>query len=520
MAELRIKGPLSHQMGAHYSPASRKIMRWGRRAGKTREAFCMGIVGHGPDGHWRQELGRDEGKRIIEWDGPLHRGIAQGWDVYWIARDYKQAGILWREEVEPRFASVGPSVVVNRQDRRIDFKDAGSFIIRSAENINSVRGSGEKLAGVIIEEGAWMDLQTAMRDVLLPALVDNFGWLVIISTTNAGPDGFEDLDVGKRTPSYFNILCEKAQAGKLGPDWEHFYATAWDNPALSPIAIQKLVDEYGDESVRGQDPSYLQEVEAKLLTAGAGVAFPEWRDDLHIANYAPEDVAVKHNFRWAAGGDWGYNRGGLWLFATSSERSLCRHEFYFAKKTAYQVGFEWGKQIMSFPRPEFMSIDTPAVSDGGPDILEQLQAGMNDAVKKNPPVFINPPKGPGSRLAKKNHFHEALRWKADEDGTVQPWNLPALQFHPSCVNMVRTIPRLPRDPKKPGDVDTLAEDEGYDGACSWLMARIPYVQRMNGNGKHQDDHPGMAKRYELEPVEIGEGDVKWSRLPPGYEEEW
>lgn len=499
MPTVDIKGPLSHQLACYISAALRKILQCGRRWGKTRIAFCMAIVGHGPQGNWELTIGRDEAERTIQWEGPLHRGCAQGWDVYWIARDYKQAGILWREEVVPVFKPLGGGVTVNESDRRIDFHGQGSFYIRSAENINSVRGSGQKLAGVIVDEAAFLNLEEAMKDVLLPALLDNHGWLVLMSTTNAGQDGWEDLEEGKRSPSYFNILCERFDAGELGPEYAKWHGTAYDNPALSPSAIDALIKEYtGDRDVGDlseyDDPALQQEVFARLLTAGAGVAFPEFRQDVHLRRYQPEQDG---RFRWAVGGDWGYAKPGwLGLIATGPERSLVRWEMYFRHQSPYQVGYDFGKAIMRFPKPEWVCVDVPAVSDGGPTIDEEIQRGLVAAVGKNAPPVITPPKGPGSRITKKALLHDMLKYSTDANGQVPEWGRPKLEIHADdCPHLARTLEKLPRDPKKPEDVDTDAEDHPYDGLTAWAMARIPRVEAEKPKRDHPDDHPGFKERY-------------------------
>jgi len=509
--EVVIKAPLVHQEPVDESDAPRKVLRWGRRGGKTRWAYKAALTGHGPDGDWSQVIGRDEAERVDAWSGPLFRGVIHGYDVVWLARDYPQARAIWQEEVKPGLRGV-TGIDVHDQERRVTFRGLGSLHVRTAENVDSIRGIGARVIGVIVDEAAFIDLEAALKDVILPVLVDNVGWLVLMSTTNAGPDGSLDQEGTKRTPSYFNMICEQIRAGERGPDWREFYATAHDNPALSLSAIESLVDEYTLDS-----PELAQEVYAKLIVGGSGVAFPEWDDTVHLATYLPERDT--HNvYRWAVGGDWGYAKpGGLWLIATSAERSLVRWEFYFRGQTPYDAGYEWGQQLLRFPAPEWQAIDTPAVADGGPNILEELQRGFNDAYRTGTVAFVNPPKGSGSRLTKAQLLHEHLKCDRDairayqaEHGELPTWLLPKLQVHATdCPNLVRTLPRLPKDPKKPGDVDTTAEDHPYDGVCAWLMARTPYVERSPRKDRHPDDHEGVAKRYNLgrEPEPTG----RWSR---------
>lgn len=495
MPEVRLKGPLPHQEPCYVSEKERKILRWGRRVGKTRIAFLKAIVGHGPTGDWSATIGEGAFARTVSWAGRKLRGVIAGFDVFWISRDYKQAGVIWREEVKPRFQGQAPHIKIVESDKRVDFMDGtrviGSFIVRSAENINSVRGSGDRLAGVIIDEAAYLDLQEAVDEVVEPALLDNEGWLVLMSTTNAGPDGYEELDTGKRTPSYFNILCERFENGLLGDEWGHWHLTTYDNPLLTRRSVDKLVSRYPSID----DPKCQQEIFASLLVSFAGVAFPEWRDHVHTMRLLPERMPAIP-FRWAAGGDWGYEAPGyLHLFASTDTFSYCRFEYQFQRMRPYDVGYAFTKAIQRFPRPEWIAIDTPAVSDGGPDILEKLQQGAN-AASRHAPTFINPPKGPGSRETKKTLLHDYLAWEMNEDGEVTEHGKPKLMFHPDCEGVVRTLPRLPRDPKKVEDVDTDADDHAYDSVTAWLMARTPYVERQKTKSpRHPDDREPLNDRY-------------------------
>lgn len=502
-AAITLAAPLEHQEPIVASRASRKAVRWGRRGGKTRIAFYCAIVGHGP-----------------ETDGtPLHRGVVHGMDVVWIVRDMPQAGSLWQEEITPRFKGV-PGVYTNETEKRIELA-GGKLWIRSAENIASVRGVGKNLIGVIVDEAAWQDLEAALKKVILPALLDNNGWLMLISTTNSGHDGNQQ----GRVPSYFNVICDEIQAGKRSDEWEEFYATAFDNPKISTQAINELIAEYTPGSIDLE-----QEVYAKLVTGGAGVAFPEWSPLIHVADYA-----VPADWRWSAGGDYGYEAyGWIGLFASGPERSLCRWDWYFKGKDPYTLGFELGKHLMRFPRPEWIAIDTPPVPDGGPTILERIQEGLNDACKPHPaPPCVNPPKGPGSRITGKVLLHGLLRPKVPvSEGPVTPdkyaklkqWQMPGLQFHPECKDAIRTIPKLALSLRDTRDVDTKAEDHPYDGVRSWIMARTPHVQRNENAEPEQNRHPGFKnggrRRFDDddEPVQVG-GRFQRARIGSGDDED-
>lgn len=54
---------------------------------------------------------------------------------------------------------------------------------------------------------------------------------------------------------------------------------------------------------------------------------------------------------------------------------------------------------------------------------------------------------------------------------VRPDGLPRLLIYSTCRNLIRTLPSLPRDPKRPEDVDTKAEDHAYD-ALRYLVNEL------------------------------------------------
>ena len=69
--KIQIMTPLPHQVGALDSPKRFKVLRWGRRRGKTRTGFRAATRGHG--------------------SLPNGKGFLEGGEILWIVRDYKNA---------------------------------------------------------------------------------------------------------------------------------------------------------------------------------------------------------------------------------------------------------------------------------------------------------------------------------------------------------------------------------------------------------------------------------------------
>jgi hypothetical protein len=152
---------------------------------------------------------------------------------------------------------------------------------------------GKRLAGMIVEEAAWLDLQSALKDVILPALMDNEGWLVLISTTNAGQDGNQL----KEAPSYFNRICQEIRAGERSDEWAEFHFTAEDNPKITAAPSDRSA-EYAAGSAQLE-----QEVYAKLIVGGVGLALEQVEESKHIV---PRFKVPAHWMQFGAF-DWGFN---------------------------------------------------------------------------------------------------------------------------------------------------------------------------------------------------------------------
>lgn len=289
-SRLLLPEPIGLQPSWLDSPATRKVLRVGRRGSKTRFNLIASLTGHGPG--WR------EGK-------PTMPGVTQGTrsrprDVVWIAQTYGNLStVLWREEIVPRCGDL-PWVKLDTQHHDVHFEGHGSLLLRSGdrEAIQSVRGIGKRLAGVIVDEAAWLDLRGALLDIILPALMDNEGWLIVSSTTNAGQDGGYQDSGAPQLPSYFNVICQEIRSGKRSKEWVEFTGTAYDNPEMSKSAIDELVREYAPDS-----PKLKQEVFVELLESGVGLALPGLSEATHLV---PAFSPPAHWNSWLSF-DWGYH---------------------------------------------------------------------------------------------------------------------------------------------------------------------------------------------------------------------
>jgi hypothetical protein len=297
---LSLPGPLPHQTPILESDARYKLWRAGRRTGKSRGALLAAVKGHGHD--------------------RARKGLLAGGDILWLSPDYPQSAAIWREEIKPRFAG-RQGYTVHESHRRVTRDAGGSLELRSAESIDGIRG--RRLDGVIVDEGAYLDLEYAWTAVLRPALADRQGWGFFVSTTNAGLDG----NSLKRTPSYFNLLAQKIEDGGLSGDWATWHNRTDDNPTIPAAEVKAMREMYPDDS-----PTVQQELDA-LLVAGGALAFGvlEWKS-FKVERFTEERKLPRY---WTFFGafDWGFNHPFCFgLFAADEDGTVTLLETVHGRK--------------------------------------------------------------------------------------------------------------------------------------------------------------------------------------------
>jgi hypothetical protein len=492
MSTVRIPAPLPHQVPIIASSARRKVLRGGRRGRKSRIALHAAIVGHGPQGDHELTVGEGEYQETHRWTGPMHRAVAQGWHVYWIARDMPQFKILWSEDIAPRFKNV-PGIRCVENDHRVEFPGGGALWARTAENIASVRGSGSKLAGVIIDEAAWMDLEATLRNVVLPALVDNKGWLMLLSTTNAGVDG----NKAGRIPSYFNMICEQIHASERGAEWAEFHFTAFDNPKLSHSAIEELIAEYPAEAI-----SLAQEVYAKLIKGGAGLALGELNEQKHLI--AP--FKVPEHWPRFGGFDWGHaHPWSFGSYAVDEQGQVFKLDTITGRK---QRPDEIAAKIWEV----FPDVDTWDYLIAGSDI-KALHGGRLPSTMDVPTIaeqladegldFIYGRDGANTLLPRLNNFRHYVAWTGtgpkDEFGL--PTNgTPRFRWfrtpgNEACFKQCSVIVTDPKRPEIPlrRDADPQSGEGGDDQFAETMLALSsrPFAAEALELDVNEDVHPGF-----------------------------
>jgi hypothetical protein len=473
VVQVRIQAPLgppSKQKEVLDSEKRFKLLRWGRRASKTRTAFIAAAVGHGSK--------------------PNGKGFIQGGEILWVARDYPNSDTIWRKEILRRFANK-PGFKINKQDKRVEMDNGGSLTICSADNIDSVRGGNWD--GVIVDEAGHLDLLNVWYDVLRWGLADTEGWGIIMSTTKAG--------------SYFNELCERVMSGEMGEVWGHWHSTAYDNPKISDDEIREAIEEYADEV------KLKQEFYAELVVPG-GLAFAEWMTGVHTFKHEiPE--------HWPLVGcmDWGYSSPGVFLLAGCGPDGEVhfRWEYKFKGKEPFDVGYQIGTAVSSrFRRPLYIVGDSAMDSTDHSEVtvMDHVRAGLKQAMGEFAPPVIPSVKGRGSRARGVALMHTALKWTPDAENPSKPrgsWAAPRLRFHEECAYAITSIPKLRRSEKDSEDVDTTQDDHAFDAVRYLLVTHRPGAERLEREQEKPKVDSGWRERPWMKAQEEYEPDVRYWR---------
>lgn len=306
----------------------------------------------------------------------------------------------------------------------------------------------------------------------------------IMMGTNPGGIGhtwFKDEFVRAGEPE--TVMKVEVEPGKFE---EHMFIPA------------KLSDNYALEE---RDPEYRQNLEnqpehirRQLLEgdwdSAEGVAFPEWRANVHIV----EPFEVPEEWIKFRSLDWGYAKpySVQWFAVDYDGRLYCYRELYGwggeadkgSKEDPADVALKiWEAEHWRDENGRWHSENIyDAVADdaifGGrqdnsKDIAEQFADALLELDKKygtKTMFWRRVGKGPKSRISGRLELHHRLKIPVNEEGQ-QTGERPMLVFFPAAKHIIRTLPELLNDERNPEDVDTTMEDHAYDTLRYACMSR-------------------------------------------------
>lgn len=221
-AHLRSTANHPRQQAFIESKAKRKIIRAGRRFGKT-----VGVATRDAES-FVDALEENRDKRIL-YAAPTTTQV----DTYWY--EIKKA---LRELIDGRVLKINETEhYVELPNTRLRIK------AKTAWNADSLRGD---YADELTLDEFQLMCEDAWEEVGQPMLLDNDGNATFIYT----PPSLVSTGVSKaRDPRHAAKLYAKYADGH-DPDWETFHASSYDNPTISKEALDRITKDMSQDSYR------------------------------------------------------------------------------------------------------------------------------------------------------------------------------------------------------------------------------------------------------------------------------
>ncbi len=205
----------------------------------------------------------------------------------------------------------------------------------------------------------------------------------------------------------------------------------------------------------------LPEAQRKQLLEGNwdvsdGAAFPEFNRKIHVI----EPFEIPRNWTKFRAADYGYGSktAVLWFAVAPDDQLIVYRELYVSKVTAVDLA-DMINDIEAEDRIRYGVLDSSVWhkrGDTGPSLAEKM---IMRGCRWRPSD-----RSAGSRIAGKNELHRRLQV---DEFTGEP----RLVFFNTCTNILSELPILPLDRNNPEDVDTRANDHGYDALRYGIMSR-------------------------------------------------
>jgi hypothetical protein len=250
--------------------------------------------------------------------------------------------------------------------------------------------------------------------------------------------------------------------------WTRFFPVSYkQNPFLAPEYVRWLEGLTGPLGKAWRDADW---------DAFAGMAFPNWNHERHVVNPFP---IPDEWMRWRAT-DEGYAAPfcTLWAAKNPHTRQIVVY------REAYQAGLTLKQQA------ELITDMTPAteritIHFGDPAMWQtkNMQGKTFSAADEY--------KAGGIYLTKADNERIQGKYKVDQALADMPNGEPGVVFFSTCDHIIEQLSTLARDPLKPEDVDTEAEDHAYD-ALRYLLTNQRKTTPEPAKTEQRYRHPGRG----------------------------
>jgi len=287
------------------------------------------------------------------------------------------------------------------------------------------------------------------------------------------------LRSAKGFPPRFRGTCNPGGKGHGHVKQNYVEASNYGEKAvLDPVTGNRRVfipaRVFDNSTLMQNDPAYvkrlqnLPEQERKAFLEGdwdvfIGQVFSEWNRDVHVI--APFAIpAAWPRFRAF---DWGFAKPYSihWYAIDYDGIAYCYRELYGMKPGQPDVGTEEDPRQVARKVKELEQGENISFGAADPSIWQKRKEIRNgESVAETfakEGVYWQP--ADNDRLQGKMQVHLRLRGTGPDK--------PGLKIFSNCVHLIRTLPALCYDEKRPEDVDTEMEDHLYDELRYFCMSR-------------------------------------------------
>lgn len=246
---IKLHWPHDKQREFIYSKHKRKLIRAGRRGGKTvgmSMLACLSFL---------------EGKRVL-YGAPTIDQLNRFWkEVTTVFNDFIETGLLNKNEAE-HFIEMSPVGLKRFNFGNVPIEKARMMRItaKTCWNPDTLRGD---YADLLILDEAQLLQESTWYEVGAPMLVDNNGDAAIIYTPPSLMSGASRAT----DPRWVSKLFRDAMQD--GEYWKAFHFTTWDNPFVSKEALKEVTKDMSLESFRREILAEDDEIENNWLVYNA-----------------------------------------------------------------------------------------------------------------------------------------------------------------------------------------------------------------------------------------------------------
>lgn len=224
---------------------------------------------------------------------------------------------------------------------------------------------------------------------------------------------------------------------------------------------------YDNKYIIERDPKYINrllklpsESERRALLDGdwdsfEGQYFKEWSYDIHVC--LPFEIPA-HWTRIRCM-DWGYTAptACLWIAFDENKRAYVYREITLTESTIEETV----QTILSLSEGEKYAYTT-----ADPSLWSTTQYERGESIATRI-TYMGIPlmRADNNRIAGWNVIHSYLDWNQEEEQE------PKIQIFSNCLQLIKTLPGLIHDKKRPEDIDTEGEDHHADALRYGLMTR-------------------------------------------------